>query len=114
MNRVIVLVLLLLFSVNAYAGSLTANVTVEKVVISKANAVGTNRACVYLSSAITENPSCNIAGRLCCDVDEAIGKALLSSALTAYSTGNIVTVAGSGECTVDSKSEDIFYIWLRK
>jgi hypothetical protein len=102
---------LLLGSGVAIAGGAAYNVTVIAV---QASVAGTGIFVVYLSAALSGQPSCaNGAGAstlLIIDPNTAPGRAALAAASIAYSLGKTVDVWGSGTCTLTSNNENLLAI----
>lgn len=103
------------------AASLTANASVVQnayvtnVVVAKANTMGGNRVCVYLSEQIEGGPACATTNnRYCADLDGPIGHGVLSVALAAQASGKLVKIAGDDTCLSSSNSEDIAHILIRE
>ncbi|MCP4551984.1 MAG: hypothetical protein GY834_08120 [Bacteroidetes bacterium] len=98
--------------VNGLCSSIS-NVNVKQVVVQAANSVGVDRVCVYPDQMPEDKALCATFNRYCADVTTDIGKALLSTALTAYATQKPVSISGSGTCDLVTNSEDIAYMMVK-
>lgn len=64
------------------------------------------------SGARSARPACSVADRWVIDNTTPAGQAMLSTLLTAYSTGRQVRIEGTGNCDVWGDTESVFYIYL--
>ena len=92
------------------AYSTTSNVTkITTVVVQGPSSSGLpNKACVYLQDVPTDK--CSTTGRYCMDISTEVGKAMLSTALTAHAAQTDVRIAGTGTCDGFDGSEGISWI----
>ena len=99
----------------AFAGS-QQNVLVTSTQAGQ-GAVGGNGLGAFLmgfAANSTSSASCVVAGGLkwfAIDPTTAQGRAAISLALTAYSTGKTVSVVGAGTCNAYSGIEDVSYLY---
>ena len=96
----------------SYASEIN-NVNISHVLVSGENGSGGNRVCVYPSEQIQGGPSCASKNRYCTDLNGPLGPGMLSIALTAHASKQLVKISGDGTCRIDSNSEDILYIFLK-
>lgn len=105
-------VVILLLSTVVDASSVN-NVYITHVVVQKENASGGDRVCVYPSETVPNPPSCSTMNRYCTDLNGPIGQGILSIALTAQASKQLVRISGEGTCQIISNSEDITFILLK-
>jgi hypothetical protein len=61
----------------------------------------------FFLNATHVNPVCSISERWAFDVKTDVGKALMASFLTAYSTNRPVSINGTGTCDFDGNTEGV-------
>ena len=76
---------------------------------------GANMCSIYFDKAPTSSPSCHTKSRKRMQIrtDDDTGKAILSLALTAYSTQNTVYAGGKNTCAIWSDTEDMNVITIK-
>jgi hypothetical protein len=76
---------------------------------------GANMCSIYFDKALSDSPTCHTKSRKRMQIktDDDTGKAILSLALTAYSTQNIVDAGGKNTCTVWPDTEDMNVITIK-
>ena len=95
-----------LLSANIYAAGAVNGAKITKMYCGYYS--GANMCSIYFDKAITNPPSCHGASqRMQIKTDNDTGKAILSLALTAFSTQKTVDIGGKGTCDIWSETEDM-------
>jgi hypothetical protein len=70
---------------------------------------GSGFAFVYQNGSRTARPACSVNDRWVIPITTAAGQSMLAGMMTAYATGKVITVNGTGACSEYADTESISY-----